>query len=320
MREAAFVKRNVERWEAFEKALNTTAQIKADDLASGYIELTDDLAYAQSHFKDTETEAYLNQLAGKAHNVLHGRKEASGNKFIQFFTTDVPLAAYRRRNELRTATIVFLLAIAVGMVSSAHDKDFVRTILGDSYVNKTIGNIENGTPMAVYDGSEEFGMFVGLAFNNIRVAFLAFVLGVLASLGTYFVLVQNGIMVGAFQFFFIERGLFWESSRTIFIHGSLELSAIVLAGGAGLVIGNSILNPGTYSRLDAFRRASFDALRIILSLVPVFMVAAFLEGFVTRHTEMPDILAIAIIFLSFLFIFWYYAYLPKRLSLKFEHA
>lgn len=319
MREAAFVKRNTARWESFEKDLSNSGNIMADDLAAGYIELTDDLSYAQSNYKDSETVTYLNQLAAKAHRQLHGRKETSGNKFIRFFTTDVPLASYTRRIELRTSMIVFMAAIVVGMISSAHDSDFARLLMGDSYVNRTIANIENGTPMAVYEGREEFSMFIGLAFNNIRVAFMAFVFGIFVSLGTYLILIQNGIMVGAFQYFFIEKDLFWESSRTIFIHGSLELSAIVLAGAAGLVLGNSILNPGTYSRLEAFKRASFDALRIVLSLVPVFLVAAFLEGFVTRHTEMSDALAISIIVASFAFIFWYYAYLPIRTASKIQH-
>jgi len=316
MREATFLKKNVERWEAFEKMLQNTKTVEVDALAEGYISITDDLSFAQTNYKDSKTQAYLNQLAVKAHKELYGRKEASGNKLVKFFSKDVPIAAFARRVELRTAAITFLLAIVVGMISTSGDSSFTRLILGDAYVNMTLENIEEGSPMAVYDSREEFGMFVGLAFNNIRVAFFAFVLGAFVSLGSYIVLLYNGIMVGTFMYFFIERDLLWESVRTIFIHGSLELSAIVIAGAAGLVIGNSILNPGTYSRLEAFRKASFDALRLVISLVPVFTVAAFLEGFVTRHTEMPDVLAIVIIVLSFTFIIWYYVLLPYKLDRK----
>lgn len=317
MREATFLKKNVERWEAFEKALKNTRAVNVDTLAEGYISITDDLSFAQTNFENSQTHAYLNELASKTHKQLHGRKETSGNKLVKFFAKDVPLAAFTRKVELRTSTITFVLAIIVGMISTSGDSGFARLIMGDAYMNMTIGNIEEGTPMAVYNSSEEFGMFVRLAFNNIRVAFFAFVLGAFVSLGSYIVLLYNGIMVGTFLYFFIERGLLWESTRSIFIHGSLELSAIVVAGAAGLVIGNSILNPGTYSRLDAFRRASFDALRLVISLVPIFTVAAFLEGFVTRHTEMPDVVAIGIIILSFAFIIWYYVLLPQKLGRKF---
>src|SRR3546814_12188447 len=102
-------------------------------------------------------------------------------------------------------------------------------------------------------------------------------------------------MLGAFQFFFYQKGLLLTSVLSIWIHGTLEISAIIIAGSAGLVMGNSLLFPGTWSRLESFRRGARRGLKIVIGLVPVFITAALLEGFVTRPTDMPLWLSVSII-------------------------
>ena len=135
-------------------------------------------------------------------------------------------------------------------------------------------------------------------------------------MGTLVVIMQNAIMLGSFQYFFYDKGLLWESARTIWIHGTIEISVIIIAACAGLVVGRSILFPKTYSRLQSFITGIKDGLKIVISTVPFFVIAGFLEGFVTRHTEMPDVLAILIISLSLMLIVWYYVVLPHRLHKK----
>jgi uncharacterized membrane protein SpoIIM required for sporulation len=151
-------------------------------------------------------------------------------------------------------------------------------------------------------------MFLGITINNIRVALMAYTLGILAGLGTVFVLMQNAVMLGAFQYFFYENGMLWESTRTIWIHGTLEISVIIVAGCAGLVMGKGILFPKTHTRLTSFIRGVKNGLKIVLSSIPFFIVAGFLEGFVTRQTGMPDWLAIAILSASLALILFYYVY------------
>jgi uncharacterized membrane protein SpoIIM required for sporulation len=129
---------------------------------------------------------------------------------------------------------------------------------------------------------------------------------------------RNAIMLGSFQYFFYDQGLLWESARTIWIHGTIEISVIIIAGCAGLVLGNSILFPGTYTRLQSFIRGAKDGLKILLSTVPFFIIAGFLEGFVTRHTEMPDWLALFIILGSLSLILFYYVIYPIKLKRKHE--
>ena len=165
--------------------------------------------------------------------------------------------------------------------------------------------------MKVYKEMNDVEMFMGITISNIRVALMAFIYGVLLSIGSLYIMMRNGVMLGSFQYFFYDKGVLWESVRTIWIHGTIEISVIVIAGAAGLVLGNGILFPGTYTRLESFKRSMKDGLKIVVSTIPFFIIAGFLEGFVTRHTEMPDWLAIIIITLSLLLIIFYYVIYPR---------
>lgn len=312
MKEAAFVKKNKEKWQLFENVLYKKETISPDKLSDLYVEITDDLSFAKTFYPTGNTYVYLNSLAATAHQKIYTTKKESKNRFISFFKTEFPLMFYKHQKELLIAFLVFFFFTIVGAFSAANDIDFVRLILGDSYVNMTLENIENGDPMAVYKKANETDMFIGITLNNTKVAMYAFILGILFSVGTLYIMMQNGIMLGSFLYFFYEKDLFWESSRTIWIHGTIEISVIVIAGCAGLVLGNGLLFPKTYSRLESFKRSIKDGLKIMVSTIPFFIIAGFLEGFVTRHTEMPDWLAIAIITTSLALIIFYYVIYPIK--------
>jgi hypothetical protein len=120
----------------------------------------------------------------------------------------------------------------------------------------------------------------------------------------------NGIMVGCFQYFFIERGLFAESALTIWLHGTLEISSVVLAGGAGITLGSGLVFPGTYSRLQAFQLSGIRSLKLMLGITPIFVFAAIIESFLTRYTEVPDIIRLVLILASLTFIIGYFVIYP----------
>ncbi|HVS96069.1 MAG TPA: stage II sporulation protein M, partial [Puia sp.] len=94
------------------------------------------------------------------------------------------------------------------------------------------------------------------------------------------------------------------------------ISAIIIAGASGLVLGNSILFPGTHKRLHSLKRGGKDGVKLMIGLVPIFIVAAFLEGFVTRYSTMPIWLSISILLLSLCFVVWYFIVYPIRLEKK----
>ncbi|MDG1715273.1 stage II sporulation protein M [Lacinutrix sp.] len=316
MREAAFVKQNKDKWLTFESVLSNNMAITPDELSSLYIEITDHLSYAKTFYPNSNTEAYLNGLASSAHQKIYKTKKESKNRLLTFFTHEFPLLFRQHHRELLVAFLSFTLFVVIGAFSAANEGDFVRSFLGDGYVNMTIENIEKGDPMGVYKEQGEFNMFLGITLNNIKVALMAFGYGFMLGIGALFIMMQNGIMLGSFQYFFYEQGLLWESVRTIWIHGTIEISVIIIAGCSGLVVGNGMLFPGTYTRLESFIRSVKNGLKILISTIPFFIIAGFLEGFVTRHTEMPDWLAILIISGSLALILFYYVYYPILLNKK----
>lgn len=309
MREALFLRQNQARWQQYEK----TPAATPDELAARFVALTDDLAYAQTFYPDSPTTAYLNALTGKLHQAIYKNKAEARGRFGRFWARELPLVVSRHQGTLAGALLFFVLCTALGALSAAYDDTFVRTILGDAYVNQTLENIHKGDPMAIYKSDEETSMFLFITFNNIKVALTAFAMGITGGLGTGAALFYNGLMLGSFQYFFYQQHVLAASVLTIWIHGTLEISAIVIAGGAGFVMARGILFPGTHSRAESFRRAAREGGKLALGLVPIFVLAGFLESFVTRHTEMPVAASVAIIGGSAAFILWYFGWYPWRL-------
>ncbi|GAA4321735.1 stage II sporulation protein M [Pontixanthobacter gangjinensis] len=316
MREAAFVRQNKDKWIKYESLLENKATLSPESISDVYIDLSDDLSYSRTFYPKSNTTRYLNGLASSYHQKIYKSKKEPANRFIRFYTREFPAQFHKHQKMLLLSFLIFTGFTLIGAYSSASDAAFVRSILGDAYVNMTLENIANNDPMAVYKKASETDMFLGITINNIRVSLMAFSMGVLAGLGTAFLLMQNAVMLGSFQYFFYDKGLLWESARTIWIHGTIEISVIIVAGCAGLVVGKGILFPGTYSRLKSFTMAIKEGLKIVISTVPFFIVAGLLEGFVTRVTGMPDWLAVLIILSSLALILFYYVYYPLYLLKK----
>jgi len=320
MQEVVFLRNNTDKWKRFEALLRDRETVKPDALADGFVEVTDDLAYAKTFYPGSKTTQYLNGLAAEVHQALYRNKKEDRSRFFRFWKKELPLEIRRSHRAILLSLVIFALAVGIGILSAANDRGFVRLILGDSYVNMTLAHIEQGDPMAVYKQMNQFDMFVSIALNNIWVAFLAFSMGVFCSFGSVFVLFKNGVMLGAFHYLFYQQHLLWRSLLVVYIHGSLEISVIVIAGGAGMVMGNSLLFPGSYPRKTAFIRGAKRGLKIVIGLVPIFIVAGFLEGFVTRYAEMPIVLSLSIILGSLSFILWYFGYYPYLVEKKHLHA
>ena len=310
MKEVTFIRQNLDKWRSYETVAESPALSTPDEMADAYIDVTSDLAFSQTHYPQSRITLYLNNLASAIHQNIYRNKRERWSRIITFWTQEVPLTMWDARKELRLSFVIFLISALIGVVSQLLDPEFSRLVMGNRYVEMTLNNIENGTPMAVYDGGSEGLMFFMITKNNIGVAFMAFVSGLLTSFGTGLILLQNGVMLGAFQTFFAQHGLLWESALAIWLHGTIEISAIIVAGAAGLAMGNGWLFPGTYSRLYSFRRGAKRGLKIVIGTVPLFCVAGFIEGFLTRHTEWPDMGRLTIILFSAAFIIYYYVVLP----------
>lgn len=312
MKEVSFIRQHIDKWREMEAVVENAAVTSPDVLADAYMDITSDLAFAQTHYPHSRITVYLNNLSSALHNEIYRNKREKWSRLITYWTREVPHTMYDARKELLYSFLIFAVSVLIGSVSQYHDVDFARLILGNQYVDMTLQNIENGEPMAVYNSGSETMMFLSITLNNVYVSFVIFVMGVLTSIMSGFFLFQNGVMLGSFQTFFFQQGIGFESMLAIWLHGTLEISAIIVAGAAGIAMGNGWLFPGTYSRLVSFRRGAKRGLKIIIGTVPIFIIAGFIEGFFTRHTEWPTAIRLSVILCSLVFVLYYYVFLPRR--------
>ena len=315
MRETSFIKQNQDKWADFEQALNGSTK-DPEQLSDLFIQVTDDLSYSRTFYPNGSVRGYLNGLAQRIFFRVFKNRRSHRSRLFTFWQEELPLLMYHNRNMLLASFLIFAGCMLIGALSCAMDVYFARVILGDNYVDMTLQNIEKGDPMAVYKDEFMFSSWVGIAGNNLFVAFLTFVSGALFMVGTVGVLLRNGIMVGVFQYFFIERGLFQESFLTIWIHGTLEISAIVIAGAAGLILGKGLVFPNTFTRLQAFQISARQGIKIMIGIAPIIVLAAFFEAYLTRLTETPDIIRSFFILLCLIFVLGYYVWYPRRIFLQ----
>ncbi len=314
MKEAQFIKQNTEKW----REIENTDVSNPDVLSENFVQLTDDLSYSRTFYPKSPTTQYLNAITSRFYNKIYANKKEEKGRFARFWKYELPQLFFNSHRQLLYAFLFFVAAVLLGAVSAAYDDTFVRLILGDSYVNMTLENMKKGDPLAVYKSMEQSQMFMAITLNNIRVSFFVFILGVTFSVGTTYLLFSNGVMLGAFQYFFYQKGFLIKSLLVIWIHGTLEISAIVIAGCAGLVMGNSLLFPKTFSRVESFKRGSVQGLKIVVGLIPIFIMAGFLESFVTRLPLHPAA-SLVIILSSAAFIIWYFVIYPIKLN-KSNHS
>ncbi len=312
MKETTFVNENKEKWAKFE-SLSKRKNNDPDEISKLFTEITEDLSYARTFYPRRSVRVYLNHISQSVFNSLYKQKKQSisFSKFIQFWTTTIPLAVYRSRRNMLIAFLFFISATLLGAFSQHFDESFANIVIGEQYFNDTEARIEAGDPMGIYGESSQTSMVFRITLNNIRVAFFAFVLGIFFSFGSYIILLKNGIMLGAFQWWFYGKGIFLTSFLAIWIHGALEISAIIIAGAAGITMGNGLLFPKSYSRLQSLIFSAKQGFIILISLIPVFIIAGVFESFVTRHYQsLPTFLNWFIILGSFSIIILYYGVFP----------
>ena len=331
MKETSFIEQNKKKWNRFEQLYESKSH-DPEELSDLYMDITDDLSYAQTFYKRRTVRVYLNQLAQKVYTGVHKQKGESFKKFITVWKTSLPLEIYRSRRNLLFALCAFLVYALLGAVTTHVDPDFSRVVMGDAYVEITLNNIQKNDPLRIYEYQpvqdwltgewmeekrDPLESFISITTNNIQVAFLTFFVGFFFTFGTHLLLFSNGVMLGSFQYFFHTKGLLLTSLLGIWIHGAFEISAIVLAGGAGITAGNGLLFPGSYTRLQALQLSTKRGLKIMLSLVPFLIMAGFLESYVTmNYKELPDWSKWAIIIFSFALILFFYVFYPMYVARK----
>lgn len=309
MRESKFVEQNREKWARFEEDLKSNRK-DPHLLRAQLIQITDDLSFSRTFYKNRSVRIYLNSLGQQVYNNIYKNKRNFFKSLGQFFREEIPKIMFHSRKELLVSFLVLMLAVAIGIFSSAKDEQFARSILGDAYVEQTLENINNGDPLGIYKSQGQVQMFFGIAMNNLQVSLMVFIFGLFASYGALVIMVQNGIMLGVFMYFFYSRNLGTDFNFTVWMHGTIEILTLVVETVAGMLLGRGLIYPGTLSRVKAFSIWGKRGAMLFLATVPFIIFAAFIESFLTRYTDMPNIIRGLLILFSLALMVFYFVLYP----------
>jgi uncharacterized membrane protein SpoIIM required for sporulation len=314
LREALFIKKNKDRW----LRIQHQPSKNPDEIAADFTQLVDDLAYAKTFYPTGKVTHYINAQASKIFLDIYKNRKEESNRLVTFWKYDLPLTIRKHHKVVLFSFIVFLIFFTIGFFVSMKDEGVVRSILGDDYVDHTQDNITQGNPFGIYEHGNAFLSWLSLMIHNIRVSFLMFAAGIFCGIPSLYMSAHNAVMLGSFDQFFAAKGLGVDFWLVVFVHGTLEITALIISAAAGMVLGMSFLFPGTIGRMEAFKQGAKDGVKILIGLIPVFALAAFFEGFITRLYNDISWLTTAICMISVVFVIWYFIIYPVRVGKKFS--
>ncbi len=288
------------------------------ELAALYRLASSDLSRARVLNVGDDIRTYLNNLVVKAHNQVYQSRRSRWTDLFEFLAFRFPFLVRRYTNYVLAALCLFLIPLLVSYCFVLHDPAFaeLEMVQGHPLVSEDMwqtieehklwtDSLENVSPVASSL----------IATNNIKVTVLSFVLGITFGFGTAFVLLTNGIMIGTVLGLCRIYGMAEKLLVFMAPHGILELSAIFISGGAGLLLGKALLFPGHWKRLDSLKMAAPDALSLFLGCIPLLLIAGLIEGFISPRTDIASVVkllvSLATVFLLALYLLW-----PVRKSEK----
>lgn len=312
MREALFIKKNKDRWLRNQHMPSDDP----DEMARDFTQLVDDLAYAKTFYPSGKVTRFINTEASRIYLSIYKNRKEESNRLMTFWKYDLPLTVRKHHGVILFSFIVFLIFFAIGFFTSRQDPGVARDFFGDWYVDKTQENIDNDNPFGIYEYGNSFLSWMGIMINNIKVSLIMFTSGLFCAIPTLYKHAETSVMIGIFDQFFAERGLGLDFWLVVFVHGTLEITALIISAAAGIVLGKSFLFPGTIRRIDALKKGAKDGVKLMIGLMPVLALAAFFEGFITRLYNDVSILTTIIFSLSIIFVIWYFIIYPIRLARK----
>ena len=290
MKQQSFEQQHEHIWLEIEQLLDKPRSIEnSTRCAECYMLLSQHLALSKQRLYDAALVERLNKLVMRLYRELYRYRAESRFNLYAFFRRDFPLALYQHRYFIAVALLVFVLPGVISGLWIFFDEYAIYSVLD----NDTVRQVEQMyDPSARKLGREResetdilmFGFYIQ---NNISVAFRCFAAGLLAGIGTLFVLFSNGLHIGSIAGHLTRLDYVDTFYPFVVTHGAFELTAIVFSGAAGLKLGYAILSPGPLSRLSALRQTGRDAIPMIYGIVLMLIIAAFIEAFWSSSTSLP---------------------------------
>ena len=268
------------------KGLKSLKAKEIGELASLYRSVAADLARARTQNSSNTLTQNLQSLTTRAYTQIYqGSRRQEWLGAVKFYRWGLPAIVRETFPYIALATALFMLGGLVAWWYAWQDPTFMSLIVPSRIISKVrddgqlwIGSIVGIEPIASS----------GIMINNLKVSFGAVAGGITAGAWTIYLMVFNGLLIGAVATLVSQNNLAYPFWAFVFPHGSLELPAIFLAGGAGLLIGKAILFPGKYRRLDAIKLHGVQAVKLVFGIVPMLIIAGIIEGFFSPNPSIPD--------------------------------
>lgn len=279
-----FSKKHQEDWKQLEQLITVLSKRKSaitgHDISLFYRlyqKAAQNLSYSQTYFPQSKVTVYLNELVSKAHNLLYKDQTSSLKQIRQFFSTKFIGLLLEQWKFVIAAMILFAIGAIGSYFSVLNDPLHIYSLLPPE-IAQGVSPENLGKGGSAIDTSL---MSTTIMTNNIRVAVLAFAGGITFGLLTIYLLVSNGIIIGSLAALYWHHGKTYAFWAYIVPHGMIELTAIFIAGGAGLLMGYKLLVPGNYSRSFQLKYQAKRSVQLLLGTIPLFVIAGIIEGFIT---------------------------------------
>jgi uncharacterized membrane protein SpoIIM required for sporulation len=286
-----------------QKGLKSLGRSDLQELSLLYRQTAADLAAIREDRSSLHFARYLNQLLARAHNTIYSGRGANPKALLSFFLETYPAVFRRNLGYCLAGILLFFVSAAIGAGLTYRDPDFKVKVLGPQMV-ETIERKQMWTHSIL--GIKPLASSA-IMTNNISVSFLTFALGITAGLGTIYMMVFNGLMIGVIGMACGLAGMSLQLWSFVAPHGVLELPAIFIAGGAGLRIAKGLLFPGYLPRRESLARAGGEAVRLLVGVVPMLIIAGIIEAFVSPTglaISLKFAMAGALFVLLLLYLFW----------------
>ncbi len=282
-----FINENKDNWQRLENLLDMMgvasikglSRMEVREFGELYRRAASDLAIARAETRDPKLVNYLNSLVIRAHGKIYRAESQGANLVWQFFAKDFPQAFRRTWRYTALAFGLFTFFFIAAFILCYNDPKFADDLGTTQYRYMAQENVQwwKGLNEANQIGSTQ------ILTNNILVAFKAFAYGAFFGIGTIYVLVYNGLFIGGVVGTCYQANPAFGNSLVEFMvgHGVIELSCIFIAGGAGMLIGYSIINPGDLSRTQALKNNGLIAVRLAIGCAVLLVVAGIIEGFLS---------------------------------------
>ena len=279
---AEFIAKKQQTWNELEDLLNRSRKANAQELNRlGYLyrRVTSDLAVARRDFPQDRCVIYLNELASRAHSTVYQTSPLKRGSLLEFLRFGFPTVFRENLYFIGASFLMFALAFAGAYISALNTPEFAESVVPEAYLYhiKELGQDKWSSASA----AERNVMATFVMTNNIRVAFYAFAWGIMFMVGSVFILVTNGLFIGAIAGLCHVHGVALALWSFVSPHGYIELTTIFIAGGAGMKLGYSLIAPTTLTRKQTLVNAAKTAIKLLGGCVVLLVIAGIIEGFVS---------------------------------------